>query len=189
MMELLLDISWLTVTEPLIWKRVTILKFTSDASVRDGWWSGSAGFANVDERDAVDIFLEAVGRITKVLCSLLLRTCSKDIGATQSGQTTFGGETGPTPASQECRDTIKQRFLWSNALITLQYRNQTSQAVLLVGPFGFLRSFFTPSVMLGILMKGICWTIPCLSWWNDWQSRWSFCVWALKPSWGEQSHN
>jgi hypothetical protein len=39
----------------------------------------------------------------------LLRTCSKDIGATQSGQTTFGGETGPTPASQQCGDTIKQR--------------------------------------------------------------------------------
>ncbi len=67
--------------------------------------------ANVDESDAVDIFLEAVGRITKVLCSLLLRTCSKDIGATQSGQTTFGGETGPMPASQERGNTIKQRFL------------------------------------------------------------------------------
>jgi hypothetical protein len=32
----------------------------------------------------------------------------------------------------------------------LRYRNQTSQAVLLVGPFVFPRSFFTPSVMLGI---------------------------------------
>jgi hypothetical protein len=67
--------------------------------------------ANVDESNAVDIFLEAVGRITKVLCSLLLRTCSKDIGATQSGWTIFGGETGPTPASQEHGDTIKQSFL------------------------------------------------------------------------------
>ncbi len=66
--------------------------------------------ANVDESNAVDIFLEAVGQITKVLCSSLLRTCSKDIGATQSGQTTFGREPGPTPASQECGDTTKQRF-------------------------------------------------------------------------------
>jgi hypothetical protein len=41
---------------------------------------------------------------------LLLRTCSKDTGATQSGQTTFGGETGPTPASQGHGDTIKQSF-------------------------------------------------------------------------------
>ena len=153
MMELLLNISLLVVTELLVWRRVSILEFTSGESVRDGWWSSSAGLANVDESNAVDIFLEAVGHIIKVLCSLLLRTCSKDIGATQSGRTTFGGETGPTPASQECGDTIKQRFLWSNGLVTLQYRNQTSQAVLLVGPFVFPRSFFTPSVMLGILMK------------------------------------
>jgi hypothetical protein len=67
--------------------------------------------SNVDESNAVDIFLEVVGCITTVLCSLLLRTCSKDIVATQSGQTTFSGETGPMPASQECGDTIKQRFL------------------------------------------------------------------------------
>jgi hypothetical protein len=67
--------------------------------------------ANVDESNTVDILLEAVGRIAKVRHSLLLRTCSKDIGATQNGQTTFGGETGPTPASQECGDTIKQTFL------------------------------------------------------------------------------
>ncbi len=91
MMELLLDISRLAVTESLIWRRVTILKFMSDGSVGDGCWSSSAGLANVDESNAVDIFLEAVGRITKVLCSLLLRTCSKDIGAMQSGQTAFGG--------------------------------------------------------------------------------------------------
>jgi hypothetical protein len=66
--------------------------------------------ANLDESKAVDTFLEAVGRITEVLCSLLLRTCSKDIGATQSGRTTFGGETGPMPASQRRGDTIKQSF-------------------------------------------------------------------------------
>jgi hypothetical protein len=35
----------------------------------------------------------------------------------------------------------------------LQYRNQTSQAILLVGPFVLPRSFLAPSVMLGILMK------------------------------------
>jgi hypothetical protein len=66
--------------------------------------------ANLDESNAVDTYLEAVGRITKVLCSLLLRTCSKDTGAMQSGLTTFGGETGPTPASQGRGDTIKQSF-------------------------------------------------------------------------------
>jgi hypothetical protein len=66
--------------------------------------------ANLDKRNAVDTFLEAVGRITKVLCSLLLRTCSKDTGATQSGRTTFRGETGPMPASQGRGDTIKQSF-------------------------------------------------------------------------------
>jgi hypothetical protein len=66
--------------------------------------------ANLDKSDAVDIYLEAVGRVAKVLSSLLLRTCSKDTGATQSGWTTFGGETGPTPASQGCGDTIKQSF-------------------------------------------------------------------------------
>jgi hypothetical protein len=69
--------------------------------------------ANLDESNAVDTFLEAVGCITKVLCSLLLRTCSKDTGATQSGRTTFSGETGPTPASQGRGDTIKQSFLRS----------------------------------------------------------------------------
>jgi hypothetical protein len=83
------------------------LDFTSDASVRDGCRSGLVGLGNLDESEAVDTFLEAIGHITKVLCSLLLRTCSKDTGATQSGQTTFGGETGPMPASQGRGDTIK----------------------------------------------------------------------------------
>jgi hypothetical protein len=59
------------------------------------------GLANLDESKAVNAFLEAIGRIIKVLCSLLLRTSSKDTGATQSGRTTFGGMTGPMPASQE----------------------------------------------------------------------------------------
>ncbi len=68
--------------------------------------------ANVDKSDAVDVFLEAVGRIAKVLCSLLLRTCSKDTGATQSGRTTFGGDTGPMPTSQGRGDTIKQSFCY-----------------------------------------------------------------------------
>jgi hypothetical protein len=67
--------------------------------------------ANLDKNDAVNTFLEVVGRITKVLYSLLLRTCSKDTGATQSGQTTFCGETGPMPASQGGGDTIKQIFV------------------------------------------------------------------------------
>ncbi len=64
-MELLLDISWLAVTELVVWRRVTIVEFTSDMSVKDGWWSGSAGLAHVYESDAVDIFLETVGRFTK----------------------------------------------------------------------------------------------------------------------------
>ena len=64
-----------------------------------------------DGPDMIGCFLETIDGITRELCSLLLRTCSKDIGATQSGRTTFGGETGPTSASQECGDTIKQRFL------------------------------------------------------------------------------
>jgi hypothetical protein len=89
---------------------VTILDFTSDASVRYGSWSGLVGLANLDKSKAVDTFLEAIGHITKVLCCLLLRTFSKDTGATQSGWTTFGGETGPMPASQGHGDTIKQRF-------------------------------------------------------------------------------
>ena len=63
---------------------MTILDFTSDASVWDGWWSCLVGLANLDESEAVDTLLEAIGRIAKVLCSLLLRTCSKDTGATQS---------------------------------------------------------------------------------------------------------
>ncbi len=67
--------------------------------------------ANLDKSNADDIFLEAIGPITKVLCSLLLRTCSKDTGASQSGQTTVGGETGPTPASQGGGDTIKKSFV------------------------------------------------------------------------------
>jgi hypothetical protein len=67
--------------------------------------------ANLDKRNAVDSFLEAVGHITKVLCSLLLRTCSKNTGAMQSGWTIFGGETGPMPASQGREDTIKQSFV------------------------------------------------------------------------------
>ncbi len=81
-----------------------------DASVWDGWWGGLVGLANLDKSGAVDTFLEVIGCITKVLCSLLLRTCSKDIGAMRSGQTTFGGETGPTLASQGHGDTIKQSF-------------------------------------------------------------------------------
>ncbi len=110
MMELLLDTVWLAVTELLVWRRGAILDFTSDASERNGWWSSLVGLANLDESKAVDTFLEAIGCITKILCSLLLRTCSKDTGATQIGQTTFGGETRPTPASQEHGDTIKQSF-------------------------------------------------------------------------------
>jgi hypothetical protein len=39
------------------------------------------GLANLDEIKAVDTFLETIGRITKVLCSLLLRTFPKDTGA------------------------------------------------------------------------------------------------------------
>jgi hypothetical protein len=66
--------------------------------------------ANLDKSNAVDTFLEVVGHITKVLCSLLLRTFSKDTEAMQSGWTTFGGVTGPMPASQGCGDTIKQFF-------------------------------------------------------------------------------
>ncbi len=110
MMELLLDMSWLAVPESLVWKRVTILDFTSDVSVRDGCWSSSVGLANLDKSKAVYTFLEAIGRITKVLCSLSLRTCSKDTGANRSGRTTFGGETGPMPARQGHGDTIKQSF-------------------------------------------------------------------------------
>ncbi len=128
MMELLLDIVWLAVTELLVWRRATIFDFTSDASERDGWWSGLVGLANLDKIKAVNTFLEAIDRITKVLCSLLLRTCSKDTGATWIGQTTFGGETGPTSASQGHGDTIKQSFLKSNEFVTLQYGNQTSHA-------------------------------------------------------------
>ncbi len=77
MMELLLDISWLAVTESLVWRRVTILDFISDTSVWDGWWSGSVGIANLDKSNAVNTFLEVVGPITKVLCSLLLRLAQK----------------------------------------------------------------------------------------------------------------
>jgi hypothetical protein len=68
------------------------------------------GLANLDESKAVNTFFEAIGRITKVLCGLLLRTCLKDTGATQSGQITFVGETGPKPAIQGHGDTIKQSF-------------------------------------------------------------------------------
>ncbi len=89
---------------------MTILDFTSDASAKDGCLGGLVGLANLDKSKAADTFLEAIGCITKVLCSLLLRTCSKDTGATQSGRITFGGETGPTPASQGYGDTIKQSF-------------------------------------------------------------------------------
>jgi hypothetical protein len=107
------------------------------------------GLANLDEIKAVGSFLEAIGLITKVLCSLLLRPCLKDTGAARIGWTTFGGETGPTPASQGHGDTIKQNFV----IVTLQYRNQNNQGVLLVGPLVLPRSFLTPFVMLGILMK------------------------------------
>jgi hypothetical protein len=68
-------------------------------------------YGQLDKSNAVDTFLEVVVCITKVLCSLLLRTCSKDTGAMQSGWTTFGGETGPTPVRQGRGDTIKQSFL------------------------------------------------------------------------------
>ncbi len=69
------------------------------------------GLANLDKSNAVDTFLEAVGCITTVVCSLLLRTCLKDTGATRSGQTTFGGETGLTLAIQGHGDLIKQSFV------------------------------------------------------------------------------
>jgi hypothetical protein len=74
------------------------------------WFGWFGWFGQLRQSKAVNTFLEAIDHITKVLCSLLLRTCSKDTGATQSGRTTFGGETGPMPASQEHGDTIKQSF-------------------------------------------------------------------------------
>ncbi len=49
MMELFLDVSWLAVTELLVWRSVSILDFTSDVSIRDGCWSGLVGLANLDE--------------------------------------------------------------------------------------------------------------------------------------------
>ncbi len=111
MMELLLNISWPAAPESLVWRRVTVFDFTSDTSVRDACRSSLVGLANLDKSEAVDTFLEAIGCITKVLWSLLLRPCSNDTGATQNGWTTFGGETGPTPASQGHEDTIKQFFV------------------------------------------------------------------------------
>jgi hypothetical protein len=68
-------------------------------------------FGQLRQSKAVDTFLEAIGCITKVLCSLSLRTCSKDTGAAQIGRTTFGGETRLTPASKGHGDTIKQVFV------------------------------------------------------------------------------
>jgi hypothetical protein len=89
---------------------VTILDFTSDASVRDGCESSLVGLASLDKSKADNTFLEAIGHITKVLCSLSLRTYSKYTGATQSGWTTFGGATGPTPDFKGHGNTIKQSF-------------------------------------------------------------------------------
>jgi hypothetical protein len=68
------------------------------------------GLANSYKSKAADTFLEAIVCITKVLCSLSQRTCSKDTGAMQSRWATFGGETGPTRASQGHGDIIKQSF-------------------------------------------------------------------------------
>ncbi len=45
------------------------------------------------------------------------------------------------------------KVLKSIELFALGYGNQTSQAVLLVGPLVLPRSFLTPSVILGIFMK------------------------------------
>jgi hypothetical protein len=76
-----------------------------NASVKSAWILGYLKHALTSAT-----FLEVVGCITKVLCSLLLRTCSKDTGASRSGRTTVGGKTGPMPASQGHGDTIKQSF-------------------------------------------------------------------------------
>ncbi len=76
-----------------------------------GWlmkWFG--WFGQFRQKQSSQYLLRSIGCITKVLCSLLLNTWSKDTGATRIGQTTFGGETGPTPASQGHGDTIKQSF-------------------------------------------------------------------------------
>ena len=68
------------------------------------------------------IFLEAVGRMTNVLCNLSLRTWSNDAGAREiMGRTTFGGESNPKPniIHREADMTCKLRYF----VETLLHRN------------------------------------------------------------------
>jgi hypothetical protein len=55
------------------------------------------------------MFLQATGFITRVLCSLSLRTCSNEMNEFVGiGQTNLGGEGGSVSANQERENTIAQ---------------------------------------------------------------------------------
>ncbi len=62
-----------------------------------------------------ETFLEAGDRITRVLCTLLLRTWSKETGAIWIGQNTFGGESNPEPGSIQRYETDKSTRLTDGA--------------------------------------------------------------------------
>ena len=59
----------------------------------------SGGVDDVDGPDMIGCFFETIEGITRELCSLLLRACSKETEVDRIGQTYCGGEAGkPIPA-------------------------------------------------------------------------------------------
>ncbi len=71
--------------------------------------------------------------ITKLLCNLLLMSCTK-LFVTGSGQANFGGEGGAKPNYQKIHNTIGRRRWFDKDVLNWTRMSKADQAVLLVGP-------------------------------------------------------
>jgi hypothetical protein len=134
MMELSLH-AQISVLHPLLQRRLAIFIFGSDISTSVGWQVGSVDLMNVKDCWACGIFLELTGFISKVICSLLLRTCLKEKVTACTGGTNFGGKAGSMPANQEHENSTVQSF-WNHMIchIGIWHSNQSSH--LTFGTFG-----------------------------------------------------
>ena len=62
---------------------------------------------DVDDPDVVGCFLEMIEGITRELCSLLLRACSKEIEVDQLCRTNWGGEAGGPIPNDPRQNTVE----------------------------------------------------------------------------------
>ncbi len=74
--------------------KLATCSFGSGVLSRVKWHIDSSGLVKVEEPVMCKTFFEASGFITRVLCSLFLRTFSKENAFAWTGQTSFGGSAG-----------------------------------------------------------------------------------------------